>query len=187
MRAIMKNLVLTFLLGTSFLSVARAHSNIIVKDQSESSKIKCGQERHVGNLTNDLELISETINGLKRELVFRVHFKSCQQSTDGLFDFREVAPTEIFEQKLQGRTKLVSMKKAITYARFFHTHTGSMDQYSDALVEGDQYLITVLSNLNLKKLVLGPVVTSSVYNEEEGYFQEDYIDFGPAKEVFIAD
>lgn len=180
----MKSLKLIFVLGMILVSMIPAQANILVKDQGESSKIKCNQERDIGNLTNDLELISETLVGKNRELIFKVHFKSCQKIADNQVGFRDVAFGEIFEQKIQGNSKLWSMSKTITYARFFHTHTGSMDQYSDVSIKEDQYILSVAANAQLKKLILGPVVTSSVYNNED-YYQEDYIDFGPAKEVLV--
>lgn len=180
----MKSLKLIFLLGMTFFVMIKAKANIIIKDQGESSKIKCSDERHIGNLTNDLELLSERITGKNRELLFKVHFKSCQKITDNQVGFKDVVPGEIFEQKIQGNSKLWSMSKTITYARFFHTHTGLMDQYSDVSIQENQYILSVTGNAQLKKLILGPVVTSSVYNNED-YFQEDYIDFGPAKEITI--
>lgn len=180
----MKSLKLIFLLGATVFTMGQTKAVVIVKDQGESSKIKCSEERHIGNLTNDLELLSETLVGKNRELIFNVHFKSCQKIAENQVAFKEIGPGEVFEQKIQGNHQLLSMSKTITYARFFYTHTGSMDQYSDVSVEDNQYFLKVTSNAQLKKLILGPVVTSSVYDNGD-YYQEDYIDFGPGKEVFI--
>lgn len=163
---------------------SRLYAAVDVRDQGESSKIKCSEESHIGNLTNSLFLQSEIIAGEFRKLIFKVEFSACQQNDSGIFYFKKVQPEEVFEQSMRTKAKFQRMKKVITYARFFHTHTGSMDLYSDIFIEQNEYSIAVIANKNLTKLVLGPAVTSSVYNNED-YSQEDYVDFGPAKDIFI--